>query len=67
MQRILIVFLTKGVPTDEVSDIPGHKKGYMIKLGRNFGGWKSRYYVLDGPVLTYFDSVRKSMISFAFR
>ena len=33
------------------------KDGYLTKKGKNFGGWKSRYFVLDGPVMEYFESV----------
>ncbi|KAF7729436.1 hypothetical protein EC973_004415 [Apophysomyces ossiformis] len=36
--------------------LPGHKDGYLTKRGKNFGGWKSRYFVLDGPVLKYYES-----------
>ncbi|KAF8543567.1 hypothetical protein BDD12DRAFT_978261 [Trichophaea hybrida] len=32
------------------------KEGYLTKRGKNFGGWKERYFVLDAPVLKYFDS-----------
>jgi RalA-binding protein 1 len=35
----------------------GHKEGYLTKRGKNFGGWKTRYFVLSGPVLEYFDTV----------
>lgn len=34
-----------------------NKEGYLIKRGKNFGGWKTRYYVLKGPVLEYFECV----------
>ncbi|KAK2465626.1 hypothetical protein APHAL10511_002170 [Amanita phalloides] len=33
----------------------GHKEGYLTKRGKNFGGWKTRYFVLQGPVLEYYD------------
>lgn len=33
------------------------KEGYLTKRGKNFGGWKERYFVLDGPVLKYFDGL----------
>ncbi|KAI6249858.1 putative Rho-type GTPase-activating protein 2 [Erysiphe necator] len=32
------------------------KNGYLTKRGKNFGGWKARYFVLDGPMLYYFES-----------
>lgn len=35
----------------------GWKQGYLTKRGKNFGGWKTRYFILKGPVLEYFDSV----------
>ncbi|CAH7672802.1 hypothetical protein PPACK8108_LOCUS7637 [Phakopsora pachyrhizi] len=38
------------------SNRPGFMQGYLTKKGRNFGGWQTRYYVLNGPVLEYFDS-----------
>ncbi|PBK82464.1 RhoGAP-domain-containing protein [Armillaria gallica] len=33
----------------------GHKEGYLTKRGRNLGGWKTRYFVLQGSVLEYYD------------
>lgn len=32
------------------------KAGYLTKKGKNFGGWKARYFVLDGPILKYFEA-----------
>ena len=37
----------------------GYKEGYLTKRGKNFGGWKTRYFVLQGPVLEYYESVSK--------
>ncbi|ETN38700.1 uncharacterized protein HMPREF1541_06737 [Cyphellophora europaea CBS 101466] len=35
----------------------GQKKtGYLTKKGKNFGGWKSRYFVLESPELRYFEA-----------
>lgn len=34
----------------------GHKEGYLTKRGKNFGGWKTRYFVLDSPILEYYES-----------
>ncbi|KAJ6259992.1 Rho-type GTPase-activating protein [Drechslerella dactyloides] len=31
------------------------KEGSLRKRGKNFGGWKSRHFVLDGPILRYFE------------
>ncbi|KAK3819762.1 MAG: hypothetical protein J3Q66DRAFT_281282 [Benniella sp.] len=35
---------------------PGWKEGYLTKRGKNFGGWKTRYFMLRGPVLEYSDA-----------
>jgi RalA-binding protein 1 len=32
------------------------KEGYLTKRGKNFGGWKARFFVLQGPELKYYDS-----------
>ena len=32
------------------------KSGYLTKKGKNFGGWKSRYFVLDSQDLRYFEA-----------
>ncbi|GLA42642.1 hypothetical protein AnigIFM63309_011187 [Aspergillus niger] len=32
------------------------KEGYLTKRGKNFGGWKARYFVLHSPELKYFES-----------
>ncbi|EJU03903.1 RhoGAP-domain-containing protein [Dacryopinax primogenitus] len=34
----------------------GYKEGYLTKRGKNFGGWKTRYFVLGGRVLEYYES-----------
>ncbi|OAX84277.1 hypothetical protein ACJ72_01366 [Emergomyces africanus] len=31
-------------------------EGYLTKRGKNFGGWKARYFALDGPELKYYES-----------
>ncbi|OIW34431.1 RhoGAP-domain-containing protein, partial [Coniochaeta ligniaria NRRL 30616] len=33
-----------------------YKNGYLTKRGKNFGGWKARYFVLDGPLLKYYET-----------
>jgi RalA-binding protein 1 len=33
-----------------------YKNGYLTKRGKNFGGWKARYFVLDGPHLKYYET-----------
>ncbi|KAI9493695.1 hypothetical protein BDB00DRAFT_928826 [Zychaea mexicana] len=36
---------------------PGRKEGYLTKRGKSFGGgWKTRYFVLDGPSLRFYES-----------
>ncbi|KAL2110735.1 hypothetical protein VUR80DRAFT_815 [Thermomyces stellatus] len=30
--------------------------GYLTKRGKNFGGWKARYFALDGPLLKYYET-----------
>ncbi|KAI8067908.1 hypothetical protein BC940DRAFT_354536 [Gongronella butleri] len=35
---------------------PKRKFGYLTKRGKNWGGWKLRFFVLDGPTLNYFES-----------
>ncbi|TPX16461.1 uncharacterized protein E0L32_003755 [Thyridium curvatum] len=32
------------------------KNGYLTKRGKNFGGWKARFFVLDGPQLKYYET-----------
>ncbi|KAK3354336.1 hypothetical protein B0H65DRAFT_8847 [Neurospora tetraspora] len=32
------------------------RKGYLTKRGKNFGGWKARYFILDGPNLKYYET-----------
>jgi len=33
------------------------KEGYLTKRNKRWGGWTTRYFVLDGPVLEYSDAV----------
>jgi RalA-binding protein 1 len=42
-------------PTTSVAT-PPYKEGYLTKRGKNFGGWKARYFMLDGPELKYYDA-----------
>ncbi|KAK7204818.1 hypothetical protein BZA70DRAFT_185600 [Myxozyma melibiosi] len=43
-------------------DAATRKEGYLTKRGKNFGGWKARYFVLDGPELQYFDAPGGSLV-----
>jgi RalA-binding protein 1 len=47
-------------PEPKQADAPVRKlrqnrSGYLTKRGKNFGGWKARFFVLDGPNLKYFE------------
>jgi RalA-binding protein 1 len=47
------------VESSVVSTGPGGrplKTGYLTKRGKNFGGWKARFFVLDGPQLKYYET-----------
>ncbi|KAI9019390.1 hypothetical protein CLU79DRAFT_248978 [Phycomyces nitens] len=53
----LCEFLSTNVVNDQPRPIHprGHKYGYLTKRGKNFGGWKTRYFSLEGPELQYYD------------
>lgn len=38
------------------------KEGFLTKRGKNFGGWKARYFVLDEPGLRYYESPNGSLL-----
>ena len=38
------------------------KEGYLTKRGKNFGGWKARYFVLDDPMLRYYESPNGTLL-----
>lgn len=38
-----------------VTKLPLKREGYLTKRGKNFGGWKARYFQLDGSALKYYD------------
>ncbi|OAA73173.1 RhoGAP domain-containing protein [Cordyceps fumosorosea ARSEF 2679] len=38
------------------SDGPTVRSGYLTKKGKNFGGWKSRFFVVDGLNLKYYET-----------
>ncbi|KIK61548.1 hypothetical protein GYMLUDRAFT_198945 [Collybiopsis luxurians FD-317 M1] len=54
----VIAFFTTDIVKETMQPVlqAGHKEGYLTKRGKNFGGWKTRYFVLAGPVLEYFDT-----------
>lgn len=64
----VIAFLTSDIVRDAKKPVmqAGHKEGYLTKRGKNFGGWKTRYFVLQGPVLEYYESVSVRNMSASF-
>ena len=38
------------------------KVGYLTKKGKNFGGWKARYFVLEEPILRYYETPGGSVL-----
>ncbi|KAJ3482868.1 hypothetical protein NLJ89_g12112 [Agrocybe chaxingu] len=53
----VIAFFTTDIVREQKQPVMqvGHKEGYLTKRGKNFGGWKTRFFVLQGPVLEYYD------------
>ncbi|KAI8389319.1 hypothetical protein BD560DRAFT_419567 [Blakeslea trispora] len=49
-------FLSTDMIDTKVFQPTGQKEGYLTKRGKNFGGWKTRYFVLNETVLDYFES-----------
>lgn len=54
----VIAFLTSDVIKETNKPVvrDGYKEGYLTKRGKNFGGWKTRFFVLQGPQLEYYES-----------
>ncbi|KAJ2319496.1 Rho GTPase activating protein [Coemansia sp. RSA 2704] len=57
-KRPLLEFLSTDRAMEPEKNMPillGHKEGFLVKKGKNFGGWKRRYYVCKSnkPVLEY--------------
>ncbi|EIW79192.1 RhoGAP-domain-containing protein [Coniophora puteana RWD-64-598 SS2] len=54
----IIAFFTSDIVRNDKGPVSqvGYKEGYLTKRGKNFGGWKRRYFVLQGPVLEYYES-----------
>lgn len=46
----------EGRPDSPIAKLRPQRAGYLTKRGKNFGGWKARYFVLDGPNLKYFEA-----------
>ena len=47
---------SSGSPVTQGSDGRPLKEGYLTKRGQKFGGWKARFFVLDDPVLRYYET-----------
>ncbi len=54
---------TGSSPTEHPAEVPRvgpggrpFRNGYLTKRGKNFGGWKARYFILDGPLLKYYET-----------
>lgn len=33
-----------------------YRSGYLTKRGKNFGGWKARFFICEGPQLKYYET-----------
>lgn len=53
---------TSGSPVTTNPDGRLTKEGYLTKKGKNFGGWKARFFMLDDPVLRYYESRGGSLL-----
>jgi RalA-binding protein 1 len=53
-------FLQSNILRDRDAPVanPAYKAGYLTKKGRWVGNWQTRYYMLKGPLLEYYDAVR---------
>ncbi|KAI8353623.1 hypothetical protein EDC96DRAFT_566900 [Choanephora cucurbitarum] len=49
-------FLSTDIVDTKVFQPTGQKEGYLTKRGKNFGGWKTRYFVLNESILDYYES-----------
>jgi len=57
----LCVFLSTDVV--QAKEAAVRKEGYLAKKNNIFGSYKTRYFVLNGPVLEYFETVGLSVLS----
>ncbi|PHH64159.1 hypothetical protein CDD81_4906 [Ophiocordyceps australis] len=53
--------VSKGLSEQHISQKNGPderpvRTGYLTKKGKNFGGWKARFFVVDGPQLKYYET-----------
>ncbi|KAG2187111.1 hypothetical protein INT44_004781 [Umbelopsis vinacea] len=53
---VICEFLSTDVVQHVASDSLGYKEGYLTKRGKNFGGWKRRYFVIQNHRLFYYDN-----------
>ncbi|CAO3633092.1 unnamed protein product [Cunninghamella echinulata] len=51
----LCEFLSTDVVEQPSYTNEGKKEGYLIKRGKNFGGWKTRYFVIKKKRLDYYE------------
>lgn len=51
-----------GSPVTQGADERFLKQGYLTKRGKNFGGWKARFFILDEPVLKYYETPGGSLL-----
>lgn len=60
----IIAFFTSDIVRETQKPVSqaGYKEGYLTKRGKNFGGWKTRYFVLQGPSLEYYESVSNHLV-----
>jgi RalA-binding protein 1 len=43
-------------PSESVPKTRQRMEGYLTKRGKNFGGWKARFFVLDGSEFRYYET-----------
>jgi RalA-binding protein 1 len=61
----LCVFLSTHVVQPKEAAV--RKEGYLAKKNNIFGSYKTRYFVLNGPVLEYFETVSSSRLQWLTR
>ncbi|KAL5114762.1 Rho GTPase activating protein [Pleosporales sp. CAS-2024a] len=42
-------------PVEAAPKTRQRREGYLTKRGKNFGGWKARFFILDGPEFRYYE------------